>query len=804
MYIKSYRTTRFAGLKDTRLDFDKGLNIILGENESGKSTIINGIHSTLFKDTRLNRARNVDKEFIASFMPQPDGDFIDGSLLIKVEDEEYQISKEWGTSESIELVTPQGNIIREKEDIKKELARILSFGESTYSNIVFAKQRKLKEALNNIINNNELTREVSDLLRMTIMELDGVSIDAIENNIEDEIDKLYKRWNRERNYPENNRGINNPYKVGLGQIVESYYKKEGLKQDMDQAYRTEKEFSDISDRLKELQDRRELVNKEKIKLEEIEEDINRRSLLDVEIGTIEREVKSLMDISIQWPKTQLLLEQLEEKEKEVEEEKTRIDQERKNLEKRREKKDLEERLEKIGQAKKEIRDLEEEISKISPIEDKDIDELSRIEGELLRLETRMEAGKMIGLVKKTSDKPLYIKKDLGEEIIVEVGRDFQAKGLININYNDELQLEIKTSQIDFDEISREYSLLEEERKDLVKRLKIDSLEEGKENLNLIRRKEREIDLLEGRLESLLDNRRLEDLQEDLKELEDIKTTIELEEIEKEVARIRNMEIDLAANKRNYRSKIDTWTKEYKDHASLFDLVADKRVQLKSKEEELKNLSPLPEEFKDTDEFKKRLSRLRQEANQIQLDLEEVSQEYYEARSRMLDDTYEELRQEYLEAESLFKRKLTRGEKLLEIRKVFLETKERLAANPMETLVQEFTSLLEKITNGRYNTGEIDEEFNIRLENPSGEMPIELLSAGTYDAVSLALRFSLLRHIFNDRGGYLVLDDCLVDLDPVRKREAIRLIQDFAEDYQIIFTTCDPETARMLGGKLIEL
>ena len=123
---------------------------------------------------------------------------------------------------------------------------------------------------------------------------------------------------------------------------------------------------------------------------------------------------------------------------------------------------------------------------------------------------------------------------------------------------------------------------------------------------------------------------------------------------------------------------------------------------------------------------------------------------------------------------------------------------------MGLLVNEFARLLETITDGDYKKGEIDEEFNIKLKNRNGEIPIELLSAGTYDSVTLALRFSLLKHIFEGQEGYVVLDDCLVDLDPKRKLQSVSLINDFAKDYQIIFTTCDPETARMLGGNIIEL
>ena len=58
--------------------------------------------------------------------------------------------------------------------MEEELSTLFNYGESTYSNIVFAKQKELKAALSNIIENSDVTREISDLLRMSLMELDGI------------------------------------------------------------------------------------------------------------------------------------------------------------------------------------------------------------------------------------------------------------------------------------------------------------------------------------------------------------------------------------------------------------------------------------------------------------------------------------------------------------------------------------------------------------------------------------------------------------------------------------------------------
>ncbi|WP_333638421.1 ATP-binding protein [Tissierella praeacuta] len=804
MYIKSYESTRFAGLKDISLGFDRGVNVILGPNESGKSTIIEGIHSTLFKDIKLKRNNNLDKEFLFKFMPQPNGDFINGKVVIEYDNGEYEIYKEWGNTENIHLLTPNGNIIKNENDIKEELSKILTHGESTYSNIVFAKQRDLKRALFNIINNREITNEINDLLRRTMMELDGISIDTIQKNIEDEIDSLYKRWNREKNYPENNRGVNNPYKTGLGKILESYYNKENLKLLMERADESEKEFEEICNKIKELENKIKLLSEKKLGLEKIEDDVNNRMILDAEISSINKDLEDFSEANREWPKTEQLLEQLDEKILVLKEKRKKLNKEKDDLEKSKKREVLERKLKNIEEIQEKINYIINELSTIPIISSDDIDKLSKIQTELLTLDTTMKAGKMIGILKKSSDKPLYISRDFREREVLDLGTPFEANGVINISYDNELEMEIKTGDLDFQELNDKYKSSNKEYNQLLHILKIDTIETGKLNLQKIKRLENEKISLNKQLEFILDKDTKEELEEELKELENIKVFRDLDEIHKELTEINEEELDILANKKNKTDLIVQWKEKYTDHDNLFDLVVDKKTILKDKRSKLEKLKPLPEEFTTADEFKINLILIREELNSAQGDLDKLKSYYYEAKNNLLDTSFEELREEYLHSESIFKRNIQRGEKLLEIQKVFLKTKEELSNNPMEPLAYEFARLLEIITDGKYKTGDIDEEFNIKLQNLNGEIPVELLSAGTYDSVTLALRFSLLKHIFKGKTGYVILDDCLVDLDPKRKEQSIKLINDFAKEYQVIFTTCDPETAKMLGGNIIKI
>jgi len=74
------------------------------------------------------------------------------------------------------------------------------------------------------------------------------------------------------------------------------------------------------------------------------------------------------------------------------------------------------------------------------------------------------------------------------------------------------------------------------------------------------------------------------------------------------------------------------------------------------------------------------------------------------------------------------------------------------------------------------------------------VPLAALSTGTEQQLYLALRFGLLEHFAGQAESLpVVMDDILVNFDPVRAERAARSIEDLATRHQVLYFTCHPGT-----------
>jgi uncharacterized protein YhaN len=125
----------------------------------------------------------------------------------------------------------------------------------------------------------------------------------------------------------------------------------------------------------------------------------------------------------------------------------------------------------------------------------------------------------------------------------------------------------------------------------------------------------------------------------------------------------------------------------------------------------------------------------------------------------------------------------------------------------ETLL-EASRFLKKLTEGHYTRVWTPlSEHALRVDNADGEqLPVEVLSRGTREAVFLSLRLAL-------AAGYarrginlpLVLDDVLVNFDAERAGAAARVLRDFAKDgHQLLMFTCHRHIMQLFKGIKVEV
>jgi len=804
MIIKSYQCSRFAGIKDKNIQLEDHLNVILGPNEAGKSTVVEGIYSVLFKSAKLGNLTTQDKEFKSKFMPVQSGDTIDGSLVISSGAGEYRLSREWGESSFSKLITPGGQVIKDEGGILEELADVLLYGEATYSSIFFSKQSHIKEAIEAIIRNREATGEVSSLLRKAIMELDGVSIDGLDQKINEQLDALLKRWDLDKHYPENNKGINNPYKVGFGEVVDSFYQKETIRMALKEAQKAEGELEALYRDILETEAALGALKTKKETMGQVEDDVIKRAQIEPQLSELNNLFSLLSGINREWPRNEEKITQIEENLKGLKSTLATLDQDKALASKGAEKLAMEKTIAKIQGLQDRITEVETALQGMKPITGEDMAGLEKDYRGLLTAEAKMKAGKMFGTLSLlVSGAQLFVTRDLEERVPLGNGEGFEAEGYIKIELENQLTLELRSGDIDFNELRAHHKGFKVRLEGCLQRLGAGTVEEAKHAKEKQDDLSRNLVTLRGQIAELTLEESLEGLLEKVKEIEGLGMTKSLAEIEAETKEIQGLLNDKVLTKKLIESELEKWAAKYENPDALVNKMVEIKMQLNHLVEVLSKLADLPEGYASADSFRKELSDCRIAHEEAQGRLSSLRQKYFETEKNLPESTTEELMKLLEASEENFEKKLAKGKTLLKIKEAFEATRSQIDEASFNPVIKAFSGYLALMTKDAYQVKEIDKSFNFKLDkNGEATMPLELLSTGTYDSVALALRLALLESTLAENKGFLVLDDCLVDLDPTRKEMAVKLIQGFAKKHQVIFTTCSPETAKALGGNLV--
>ena len=194
MIIRRLHLHPFAGAADREVAFAPGLNVILGPNEAGKSTLRRALRQVLFVPTKLTKRQADDEVF--PFLPLSGGDTIRVSADLEVENRLWKVTKRWASGNSTsELHLPDGGIVSEGSVVEENLARLCGLSQGTWEHVLFATQGDVGYALDRLDEEGS-TDDLNEVMRRAVFETDGVSLEKLGLSINGRWNKIFSHWDR--------------------------------------------------------------------------------------------------------------------------------------------------------------------------------------------------------------------------------------------------------------------------------------------------------------------------------------------------------------------------------------------------------------------------------------------------------------------------------------------------------------------------------------------------------------------------------------------------------------------------------
>lgn len=807
MIIRRVKLAPFGGVANREVVLQPGLNVVLGPNEAGKSTLVSALFAALFLPSGTKKGDAAWKSFIGRYFPHGGGDTV--SVLVEFlckEGKEYTLSRSWGAKKEDKLEMKSGAVVHGEEQIRQILSSVLRHGRGTYEGVLFARQDEMIRTVELLRKNEEASDTLSEILRAVLFETGGVSLEKLEAELAEEKKNLLNLWDMDRDGPKDNKGIDTPWVKGCGEVLKAYYAAERLKRAVQSAITAEKTLDETKARLFALTLEKQRLDEEKAALESVENDVTQRAILLAGLESLRGKEKELKQVNVEWPTAAATLKALENEELQIGFRHEQLQREREEAKRMLAARARRELLNTVRPWAEEAAAVGDELKQMRVVSGADLKWLTEQLGAIRERSAELQAMKL--KVRLTAGKPISVQvtTGLGREETVTVQQEavFDGEGRLRLEHADWV-LDVQSGQADVEQLLAALESLRSALREKLQELGVAGAEEARAVWTARSEKENSLGRLQAKISAQLKEIKLEELAAEVAALP---PDVPVRETERILADLAQMDADSRSCKekaKKERDRIAAWVKEYGQHDEVMVRLASVLQELRQSEEKLRGLAPLPAGFAGTEQFLARLRELREKSQNAAQAVYNSKLTLADAEKALPENSAEEMQQQLTVARESLARLKKRAAAVLAVEKKFMQLAENLDANTYTPFADAFARYLAPATGYRYRAASLDGAIpGSIVEAGGGELPVELLSTGTTRGVALALRLAMAEYLLGDAGGFMVMDDPLTDLDPERKRHAAEMIADYAKDRQLIILTCEPETAKLLGGCLTEL
>ncbi len=218
MILTRVRAAPFGCFADKEVRFAPGMNVVLGPNEAGKSTVYRAIRHALFVPSKLKKNQNA--QYLDPYLPAGGGDSIVVGVDLEEKGKKWLLRRRWGARPTSEMTLPTGAKISDESAILEQLASILPARQSTFVSVLMTGQAELAGTIAMLQDRGkDALHDLADILRQAVLQTGGVSPDRFQELLAKRHAKAFGRWDAAHGGPEGNRGLDNKWKNGVGDIL---------------------------------------------------------------------------------------------------------------------------------------------------------------------------------------------------------------------------------------------------------------------------------------------------------------------------------------------------------------------------------------------------------------------------------------------------------------------------------------------------------------------------------------------------------------------------------------------------------
>ncbi|MBQ7340020.1 MAG: hypothetical protein IJW43_04110 [Clostridia bacterium] len=239
--------------------------------------------------------------------------------------------------------------------------------------------------------------------------------------------------------------------------------------------------------------------------------------------------------------------------------------------------------------------------------------------------------------------------------------------------------------------------------------------------------------------------------------------------------------------------------ESSDYTTALREVKELLVYYQNNLDRLKVLSISIEELKsqkdifDTDDSVEDLSYLREKLDKVSREFSEKASILADKKARIKSlEVQLEKKNEYEEELVELTELLEESQKEYELLNLTLDylkkADENLKIKYRAPIENNLNKQLKNIA-GEKLSANIDVDFKVTINEPSGAKDINYYSKGYRNLIEICKRFALIEVLFSDDKPFIILDDPFVNLDDEKLKEALELVNNISKEYQILYMIC---------------